>query len=114
MIHKDLKAWQESMDLVVTIYKVTSKFPDEEKYGLTTQLRRASVSVPSNIAEGSARKGNKEYIQFLYVALGSLAELDTQLEIAQRLEFINSFNEIESRTKYIRNLIIGLIKKLKS
>ena len=114
MIHKDLKAWQESMDLVVTIYKITSKFPDEEKYGLTTQLRRASVSVPSNIAEGSARKGNKEYIQFLYVALGSLAELDTQLEIAQNLEFIHSFTKIEVRTKYIRNLIIGLIKKLKS
>ncbi len=113
MIHKDLKAWQESMDLVVTIYKVTSKFPDEEKYGLTTQLRRASVSVPSNIAEGSARKGNKEYIQFLYVALGSLAELDTQLEIAHNLEFIDSFTEIEVRTKYIRNLIIGLINKLK-
>ena len=114
MIHKDLKAWQESMGLVVTIYKITSKFPDEEKYGLTAQLRRASVSVPSNIAEGSARKGNKEFLQFLYIALGSLAEIDTQLEIAHRLEFIHSFTEIESRTKYIRNLIIGLIKKIKS
>ena len=113
MIHKDLKAWQESMDLVVTIYKVTSKFPDEEKFGLITQLRRASVSVPSNIAEGSARKSNKEYIQFLYLALGSLAELDTQLEIAYKLEFIDSFTEIEVKTKYIRNLIIGLINKLK-
>ncbi len=114
MIHKDLKAWQESMDLVVIIYKLTSKFPDEEKYGLTSQLRRASVSIPSNIAEGSARKGNKEFLQFLYIALGSLAELDTQLEIAQRLEFMQSFTEMESRTKFIRNLIIGLIRKLKS
>ena len=114
MIHKDLKAWQESMDLVVIIYKLTSKFPDEEKYGLTSQLRRASVSIPSNIAEGSARKGNKEFLQFLYIALGSLAELDTQLEIAQRLEFMQSFSEMESKTKYIRNLIIGLIRKLKS
>ena len=114
MIHKDLKAWQESMDLVITIYKLTTKFPNEEKYGLTSQLRRASVSIPSNIAEGSARKGNKEFLQFLYIALGSLAELDTQLEIAQRLEFMHSFSDIESKTKYIRNLIIGLIKKLKS
>ena len=102
------------MDLVVTIYRITSKFPSEEKYNLTSQLRRASVSVPSNIAEGAARKGNKEFLQFLYVALGSLAEIDTQLEIAQRLEFLHSFTEIESKTKYIRNLIIGLIRRLKS
>ena len=101
------------MNLVLIIFKVTSKFPEEEKYSLTSQLRRASISIPSNIAEGSARKGKKEFLQFLYVALGSLAELDTQLEIAHSLNYIPSITEIESKTKYIRNLIIGLIKKVK-
>lgn len=78
MDHKDLDVWKKSMDLVESIYKITQIFPDSEKFGLTTQMRRAVVSIPSNIAEGSARKGDKELIQFLHIAIGSLSELETQ------------------------------------
>jgi four helix bundle protein len=78
--HKDLKVWQESMTLVVTIYKATENFPKQEIYGLTSQIRRATVSILSNIAEGAGRKGKKEFIRFLYIALGSLSEVETQLE----------------------------------
>ena len=85
--HKDLIVWQKSMLFVEEIYSLTKGFPDEEKYGLTAQLRRASVSIPSNISEGAARHGKKEFEHFLYMALGSAAEVETQLELAQRLHF---------------------------
>jgi len=75
--HKDLEVWKKSMDLVSNIYKITESFPNKELYGLTNQIRRAAVSVPSNIAEGAARSSKREFIQFLYVALGSLSELET-------------------------------------
>jgi four helix bundle protein len=78
--HKDLDVWKLSMDLVVDIYQITDSLPKSELFGLTSQIRRAAVSVPSNIAEGSARKNTTEYIQFLYIALGSITEVDTQLE----------------------------------
>jgi four helix bundle protein len=78
MNHKDLDVWKKSMNLVVLIYDITSKFPSDERFGLTSQMRRAAVSIPSNIAEGAARKGDKEFIQFLMIALGSLSELETQ------------------------------------
>jgi four helix bundle protein len=78
MDHKDLDVWKKSMNLVVLIYDITSKFPSDERFGLTSQMRRAAVSIPSNIAEGAARKGDKEFIQFLMIALGSLSELETQ------------------------------------
>ena len=77
--HKDLKVWQESMTLVTKIYKVSENFPKHEVYGLSTQIRRAAVSIPSNIAEGAGRKGENEFRRFLYIALGSLSELETQL-----------------------------------
>jgi four helix bundle protein len=77
MDHKDLDVWKRSMDLVVKVYQITKLFPDTEKYGLTSQMRRAAVSIPSNIAEGAARKGDKEFIQFLYISIGSLSELET-------------------------------------
>lgn len=80
--HKDLEVWKKSVEFVTDLYKVTQDFPKEEFYGLTSQMRRAAVSIPSNIAEGSARQGNKELVQFLYIALGSAVELDTQLIIA--------------------------------
>ena len=83
--HRDLDVWKKSVSLVTSIYEITKSFPKEEIYGLTNQIRRAAVSVPSNIAEGSARQGNKEFIQFLYIALGSLTELETQLIIARNL-----------------------------
>jgi four helix bundle protein len=78
MDHKDLDVWKKSMALVVLIYDITSKFSSDERFGLTSQMRRAAVSIPSNIAEGAARKGDKEFIQFLMIALGSLSELETQ------------------------------------
>ena len=83
------------MYLVEDVYKITANFPKEEKYGLTSQLRRCSVSIPSNIAEGFIRKSTKEYIQFLYISLDSLGELDTQIEIAVRLSFIERQKEFK-------------------
>ena len=80
-----MDVWKKSMDLVEAIYDLTASFPSEEKYGLTSQIRRASVSIPSNISEGAARKNNKEFSQFISIALGSLAELETQYLIAIRL-----------------------------
>jgi len=90
--HKDLEVWKKSMDLVSNIYKITESFPNKELYGLTNQIRRAAVSVPSNIAEGAARSSKKEFIQFLYIALGSLSELETQIIIANRLEYLNNLD----------------------
>lgn len=87
--HKDLIVYQKSLDLVEMIYKETRLFPNDEKFGLISQLRRCAVSVPSNIAEGAGRKGTKEFIQFLNIALGSLNEIEAQMEISRRLEFIN-------------------------
>ena len=72
------------MDFVSSIYKITKDFPDDEKFGLTSQMRRAAISIPSNIAEGAARKNTKEYIQFLYYSLGSASEIETQLDLAER------------------------------
>jgi len=86
--HKDLDVWRESIELVKEVYKVTAEFPKEELYNLTSQIRRCAVSIPSNIAEGAARKSKKEFINFLYVALGSCAELETQLIISKELGFI--------------------------
>jgi four helix bundle protein len=86
--HKDLDVWKESIDLAKNMYKLTGQFPKEELYNLTSQIRRCAVSIPSNIAEGAARKSKKEFINFLYVALGSCAELETQLIISKELGFI--------------------------
>ena len=85
--HKDLDVWKQSIVLVEDIYALTKNFPSDEKYGLSSQIKRAVVSVPSNIAEGAGRKGDKEFIQFLYIAMGSLSELETQLILANRLQF---------------------------
>ena len=103
--HKDLKIWTESMNMVTDIYKSTLSFPKEEIYGLTSQIRRSAVSIPSNIAEGAARKSEKEFKQFLYIALGSLSELETQLLIACNIGYLNE----ETYNKFNEN-IIQLIK----
>ncbi|MDO6746671.1 four helix bundle protein [Gilvimarinus sp. 1_MG-2023] len=87
--HKQLHVWHDAMALVEIIYQVTSQLPDSEKFGLVSQMRRAAVSVASNIAEGSARSSEKDFLRFLYISRGSLAELETQLEIAARLNFLN-------------------------
>ena len=86
--HKDLKVWQSAIEMVTKVYTITKNFPKEEMYGLISQIRRAAVSVPSNIAEGCGRNSAKELIQFLYYSMGSLSELETQFTIAQNLDYI--------------------------
>ena len=86
--HRNLLAWQKSMDLAVEIYRITRDFPKEESYGLTSQLRRAAVSAPSNIAEGAAGRTKQQFSNFLSNAIGSLNEIDTQLELAQRFGYV--------------------------
>jgi four helix bundle protein len=107
MDHKDLEVWKKSMDLVVKVYQITQLFPDAEKFGLTSQMRRAAVSIPSNIAEGAARKGNKEFIQFLYIAIASLSEVETQYLIAIRLEFIKKEDALELQMIEVKKLLLG-------
>ena len=111
--HKDLEVWKKSMDLVSNIYKITESFPNKELYGLTNQIRRAAVSIPSNIAEGAARNSKKEFIQFLYIALGSLSELETQIIIANRLEYLNNLDTLLEDLKFAQKLINRLIYYLK-
>ncbi len=105
--HKDLDVWQESIQLVSDLYQIVSKFPADERYGLTSQIKRAVVSVPTNISEGAARGGIKEYIHFCYVALGSLSELETLLIVSKNLKLIN-----ESQFETISNTLTSIIKKL--
>ncbi|MCD7097890.1 four helix bundle protein [Stenotrophomonas sp. MMGLT7] len=88
--HERLDAWQDSMDLVERVYALSATFPDAERFGLTSQVRRSAVSIPSNIAEGAARRSTPDYLRFLSIARGSLAELDTQMKIAERLGYTRS------------------------
>ncbi|MBI9073441.1 MAG: four helix bundle protein [Melioribacteraceae bacterium] len=112
--HKDLTVWQTSIDFVTDIYKTTKSFPKEELNGLTNQIRRASVSIPSNIAEGAARRSKNEFRQFLYISLGSLAEVETQLIISLNLKYITSeeFNHLNTVIISIRKMLLGLIKSI--
>ena len=113
--HKKLDVWRESVALATHIYQVTEKFPKAEVYGLTSQMRRAVVSISSNIAEGAARFSSKEFGQFLNVAGGSPSELDTQTEIAYNLEFITKkeTQEIDGKIDAIAAKSAGLIKHIK-
>jgi four helix bundle protein len=111
--HRDLEAWKKSMSLVQEIYRITSSFPNQEIYGLTNQMRRAGVSIPSNIAEGAARNSKKEFIQFLHIALGSLSEVETQILIAKGLGYINEQENLLKEIETIRKLVAGLIRSLK-
>jgi four helix bundle protein len=110
--HKDLKVWQESIELVTIIYDKTKSFPKDELFSLTSQIRRCAISIPSNIAEGAARDSNKEYIRFLYIAQGSISELDTQLLIASNLTFVSKEDHLLLTEKLyeIRKMLSGLIK----
>ena len=110
--HKDLDVWKKSMNLASQIYNITKSFPKEEIYGLTSQIRRASVSIPANIAEGAARNSKKEFIQFLYISLGSLSELETELLIKKNIGYLNNDNIFEE-INIIRKLISGLINSIK-
>jgi len=101
------------MNFVVKVYDVSNVFPINEQYGLTSQIRRSAVSVPSNIAEGAGRHSTKEFIQYLYISLGSLAELDTQLELCEKIGYIDNYKDFEKDIISIRVMISKLIKVLK-
>jgi len=116
--HYDLNVWNDAIKLVKDIkdiYNITAKFPKEELYGLTSQIKRAVISIPSNIAEGASRQTEKEFIQFLYISLGSASEVETQLIVAKELNFINEndLNYLLEKLKKIKKMINGLIKHLK-
>ncbi|MFO0857289.1 MAG: four helix bundle protein [Phycisphaerales bacterium] len=112
--HRDLVVWQKGMDLVTEVYRLTQKFPDAERFGLVSQLRRASVSVPSNIAEGYGRGYTADYIRFLRSSRGSLYEIDTQLLIAARLGFIaqSDYEGILERINECGRMLAALIRTL--
>ncbi len=110
--HRDLEVWKISMTLVETIYNLVKAFPREEMYGLTSQIKRSAISIPSNIAEGAGRKGETEWTRFLYIALGSLSELETQLELAIRLKYPDSDKGAFIQIRYIRSMISKLIISL--
>jgi four helix bundle protein len=111
---RDLKVWQRSMDLVERIYEVTGAFPRDERFGLTSQIRRAAVSVPSDIGEGSRRKKRKAFLNHLDIALGSQAEVEVQLEIAKRLRFLKvaDYNRTQVAVEEIGRMLNGLIVSL--
>ena len=110
--HKDLDVWKKSIDLVAEIYEITKSFPKDEIYGITNQIRRAAVSIPSNVAEGAGRNHDKEFIQFLYISLGSCSELETQIVISSKIKYIDgkTMDEMLSKISDIRRMILGLIR----
>ena len=111
---KDLLVWQKSYQLCLSIYKITKAFPQEEKFGLTSQMRRSSVSIPSNVAEGYGRKTTQEYIYSCYVAYGSLCELETQLLLSADLGYMTrlNFGNIEENLREVERMLKALIKSL--
>ncbi|HAV11695.1 MAG TPA: four helix bundle protein [Candidatus Moranbacteria bacterium] len=113
--YKDLLVWQKSIDLVVDIYELTEKFPKSEAFGLVSQMRRAAVAIPSNIAEGQKRGHKKEFLQFLYISYGSGAELETQLEICKRLGKLKEldYTVIEAKLEEIMKMLNSLIRSVK-
>ena len=114
--HKDLDVWKRSIEFVTLVYKITKNFPKEEIYGLTNQIRRAAVSIPSNIAEGAARNHPKEFLQFLFISLGSISELETQLIISENLKYLQNSDSliIQNELTELRKMIIGLIRYLEN
>ncbi len=111
---RDLKIWQRSVEFSVRVYSVTREFPEAEKYGLISQIRRCSVSISSNIAEGAGRRSNKDFLNFLSIARGSAFELETQLIISEKLKFINKedFESLCDELIEIQNMLFGFMKKL--
>ncbi len=114
--YRDLIVWQKAVDLVEHIYNISQNWPKHEQFGLTNQVRRAAVSVPSNIAEGQARQHTSEFRQFLFIALGSLAEVHTQLLIATRLGYVNQndFGMLEKQVIEIQKMLRSLSSKLRA
>jgi four helix bundle protein len=114
--YRELVVWQKGIHLAKQVYKLTESFPSREMYGLTNQIRRAVVSIPSNIAEGKARQGDVEFQRFLHIALGSLAELDTQLVLACELNYMAANDEepLEGQIREIRKMLHALIRGMKA
>ena len=114
--YKELDVWRKAVDLVILVYSVSKNFPSEEKFGLTSQIQRAAVSVPSNIAEGWGRSSTIDYIRFLRMSKGSLLELETQMIIAERLDYLESVQaeELCFKIEEIGRMLNGLIMSLKS
>ena len=110
--HKDLAVWQRAIELVVDVYQITKSFPKEEIYGLVSQMRRAAVSIPANIAEGAARQTKKEFYQFIHISIGSLSELETHFIIATRLSYClkEQGDEMLSKLDTIRRMLFGLLQ----
>ena len=111
--YKELDVWKRGISLVLAIYKIIEKFPKDERYALADQIKRAVVSIPSNIAEGASRNTTKEFVQFLYIALGSASELETQIIIAEKLGYINNVETLFSDVTIIRKMLNALISSLK-
>jgi four helix bundle protein len=114
--HEKLEVWKKSVDFVVEVYKLTDSFPNAEKFGLISQIRRASVSIPSNIAEGAARNSEKEFLQFLSISQGSTSEVATQILISFRLGFIDEKNylDLSAKLNEIGRMLTGLRNHLRS
>jgi len=111
--HEKLEVWQDAMTLVEHIYALTGRLPKHEQFGLISQMRRAAISIPSNIAEGAARNGDKEFIRFLFIARGSLAELETQIKISIRLKYVDTENSLLPICNRVFAKLSGLINSLK-
>jgi four helix bundle protein len=109
-----MEVWKLAIELAKTVYELTADFPSSELYGLTSQMRRSSVSIASNVAEGAARSTDKEFIHFLYIAMGSAAELDTQYTLSKELQFGKGSPEFEKSLADIRKMTAGLIRHLKN
>ena len=109
--HEQLEAWRFAMQLVKAVYQLTADFPIEERYGLAQQMRRAAVSIPSNLAEGSGRNGTKEYLHFIGIARGSLAELETQMQLSVMLDFVTPDHAAFELADRTGKLLTGLHKK---
>ena len=113
MNHKDLEAWKQGIELAKAVYEHTKNFPASELYGLTSQMRRSAISISSNIAEGAARSTDKEFIYFLHITLGSIAELETQYILSKELRFSEGSTSVEKGIENARKMTVGLIKHMK-
>lgn len=113
--HRKLDVWQKAMALVKDIYTITAEFPESEGYGLTSQMRRAAVSIPSNIAEGAGRRGHKEFLQFINIAQGSVSELDTQLELATMVGYLDAEcrDDLTEKLTDLTKMLYGLARAIK-
>jgi four helix bundle protein len=112
--HRDLDVWRLAMDMVVDVYAMTRLLPESEKFGLVSQMRRAAVSVPANIAEGAARGSPAEFARFLMIARGSLAEIETHVELTERLLLLRRHPELDRTIVRVRQMLVGLVRSLAS